>query len=167
MKQITAKEIAALRKETGLPVMDCKSALVEAGGDKEKAILLLRKKGMAKSERRADKATSNGVIDSYVHGGRIGVLVEVLCETDFVAKNADFKNFAHEVALQIASMAPKYIKSEEVPAEEIEEKSRICLLLQPYFRDPQKSIADLLNEIIARTGERIVISRFARLELNC
>ena len=194
---ITAKEIAALREKTGLPMMEVKSALIEADGDEEKAIGILRKKGMAKSEKRADRATSNGVIDSYIHAGRIGVLTEVLCETDFVAKNEDFKNFAHELSLQIAASAPKYLKTEEIPAEELEKEkevykaqakesgkpeniidkivegkmatyySEICLMNQPYFRDPKLTVSDLLNEFIAKTGEKIVISRFVRLELSC
>ncbi len=195
MSDITAKEIAKLRSKTGLPMMEVKAALVEAGGDEDKAIEILRKKGMAKSEKRADRATSNGVIDSYVHSGRIGVLTEVLCETDFVAKNEDFKNFAHELSLQIAATAPKYVKSDEIPADELEEEkniyaaqvkdsgkpeniiqkivegkletyyAQVCLLNQPYFRDPKMTISDLLNEFTAKTGEKIVISRFTRLEL--
>lgn len=202
---ITAKEIAALREKTGLPMMEVKTALIESDGNEEKAIEILRKKGMAKSEKRADRATSNGVIDSYIHSGRIGVLVEVLCETDFVAKNEDFKNFAHELSLQIAATAPKYVQSREIPAEELEAEKRIyfeqtkdsdkpfgsaqgkpnniidkivdgkletyfaqvCLLNQPYFRDPKITISDLLNQFTAKTGEKIVISRFARMELSC
>ncbi|MEI8061528.1 MAG: translation elongation factor Ts [Candidatus Berkelbacteria bacterium] len=195
--EITAKEIAKLRSKTGLPMMEVKAALVEAGGDEDKAIEILRKKGMAKSEKRADRATSNGVIDSYVHSGRIGVLTEVLCETDFVAKNEDFKNFAHELSLQIAATAPKYVKADEIPAKELEEEkniyaaqvkdsgkpenivqkivegkletyyAQVCLLNQPYFRDPKMTISDLLNEFTAKTGEKIVISRFERIELAC
>ncbi len=197
MTEITATEIAKLRSKTGLPMMEVKSALIEAGGDEGKAVEILRKKGMAKSEKRAGKETSNGIIDSYVHGGRIGVLVEVLCETDFVAKTEDFKIFAHEISLQIAASTPKYVNREQVPADEIAKEKEIyleqakssgkpdqvidkmvegkietyfagiCLLNQPYFRDPKKTVADLLNEIIAKTGEKITISRFARLELSC
>jgi elongation factor Ts len=194
---ITAKEIAAFRAKTGLPMMEVKSALIEADGDEEKAIEILRRKGMAKSEKRADRATANGVIDTYVHSGRIGVLTEVLCETDFVAKNDDFKNFAHEISLQIAATAPEYVKSEDIPAEKLSDEKKIylsqtkdsgkpeniiekivegkletyfaqvCLLNQPYFRDPKMTIADLLNEFTAKTGENIVISRFVRLGLAC
>lgn len=194
---ITAKEIAALREKTGLPMMEVKSALVEADGNEEKAIEILRKKGMAKSEKRADRATANGIIDSYVHSGRIGVLTEVLCETDFVAKNEDFKNFAHELSLQIAASAPKYVRAKEIPVEELDKEkevyaaqakesgkpenvtqkivegkistyfSEVCLMNQPYFRDPKLTINDLLNDFIAKTGEKIVISRFVRLELSC
>lgn len=194
---ITAKEIARLRSKTGLPMMEVKSALVEAGGDEDKAIEILRKKGMSKSEKRVGKETSNGVIDSYVHNGRIGVLAEVLCETDFVARNEDFKAFAHELSLQIAASAPKYISRDQVSTEEIakereiysaEAKSsgksteviekivegkvetylaEICLLDQPYFRDQKKKVSEILAEVIAKTGEKIVVSRFARFELSC
>jgi len=152
---------------------------------------------MAKSEKRADRATANGVIDSYVHSGKIGVLTEVLCETDFVAKNDDFKNFAHEISLQIAASCPKYVSSDQIPAEELEAEKKIyaaqvkesgkpeniiekivegkletyfaqvCLLNQPYFRAPKMTVSDLLNEFIAKTGEKIVISRFVRLDLAC
>jgi len=194
---ITVKEIAALREKTGLPMMEVKSALAEAGGDEEKAIEILRKKGMAKSEKRADRLTANGFVDSYVHGGKIGVLTEVLCETDFVAKNEDFQKFVHEISLQIAASAPKYVKPENVPADEIDAEKKIynaqakesgkpeaiiekivegkietyyedvCLLNQTYFRDPKIKISDLLNQVIAKTGEKIVISRFVRIELAC
>lgn len=194
---ITAKEIAAMREKTGLPMMEIKSALVEAGGDEEKAMLILRKKGLSKSAKRADKETKSGLIDSYVHSGRIGVITEVLCETDFVAKNEDFKNFTHEISLQIAASNPKYLSKDLVPSEIIEKEkniffeqakssgkpenvidkivegkintffSEICLMEQPYFRDSQKTVSDLLNEIVAKTGEKIIISRFARIELSC
>lgn len=203
--EITAQEIAKLRSKTGLPMMEVKSALVEADGSEVKAIEILRKKGMSKSDKRADKETTNGVIDGYVHAGRIGVLIEVLCETDFVAKTEDFKTFAHELSLQIAASAPKYVERNQVPAEEIAKEkeiyagqarlsnkpfdsaqgkpdqiiekivdgkletylAEICLLDQPYFRDPKKTITDLLNEVIAKTGEKIIISRFARMGLSC
>lgn len=195
--KITAKEIAKLREKTGLPMMEIKNALIESDGDEEKAMNILRKKGLKKLEKRADKETKSGVVDAYVHGGRIGVLVEVLCETDFVAKNEDFKSFAHEIALQVAASDPKYTAITDVPAETLKKEkdlfsqeaktagkpenviekivqgklstyySEICLLEQPYFRDPERKISDLLNEIIAKTGEKIVISRFARIELSC
>ncbi|MDD3086712.1 MAG: elongation factor Ts, partial [Patescibacteria group bacterium] len=114
---ITAKDIAAIRTKTGLPMMEIKSALIEAGGNEERAMEILRKKGLSKSEKRAGKKTNSGVVDSYVHAGRIGVLVEVLCETDFVAKNEDFKNFAHEISLQVAATAPSYVEKDKIPTE--------------------------------------------------
>jgi elongation factor Ts len=194
---ITAKDIVALRAKTGLPVMDIKSALIEAGGSEERAIEILRKKGFAKLEKRSDKKTKSGIVDAYVHAGRIGVLVEVLCETDFVAKNEDFKNFAHEMSLQVAATTPSYISKDNIPADIVEKEkelftkeaknsskpknvvdkivqgkletyySEICLLSQPYFRDSKKTVSDLLNEIVVKTGEKIIISRFARMELSC
>ena len=197
MAEISAAEIAKLRSKTGLPMMEVKAALMEADGDEEKAIQILRKSGMSKSEKRADKATSNGIIDCYVHSGRIGVLTEVLCETDFVARNEDFKAFAHELSLQIAASCPKYVERSQVPAEEIAKEkeiyseqakssgkpdavtgkivegkletylAEICLLDQPYFREPKKKVSDILAEIVAKTGEKIVISRFVRFELSC
>ncbi len=194
---ITAKDIASIRTKTGLPMMEIKSALIEAGGNEERAREILRKKGFSKSEKRANKETKFGVVDSYVHAGRIGVLVEVLCETDFVAKNEDFKNFAHEISLQVAATAPSYVSEDNIPTEIVEKErklfteeaknsskpdnviekivqgkletyySEISLLSQPYFRDPKKTVSDLLNEIIAKTGEKIIVSRFARIELSC
>ncbi|HPL01565.1 MAG TPA: translation elongation factor Ts [bacterium] len=194
---ITAKDIAAIRTKTGLPMMEIKSALIEAGGNEERAMEILRKKGLSKSEKRAGKKTNSGVVDSYVHAGRIGVLVEVLCETDFVAKNEDFKNFAHEISLQVAATAPSYVEKDKIPTEVLEKEkklfveeaknsgkpenviekivqgrletyySEVALLSQPYFRDPKKTVSDLLNEIIAKTGEKIIVSRFARIELSC
>lgn len=194
--EITVKEIAALREKTGLPMMEVKSALIEAEGNEEKAMEILRKRGLSKSEKRADRATSNGVIETYVHDGRIGVVLEVLCETDFVAKNEDFKAFAHEISLQIAATDPKYVSIDNIPAEELEKEKEfylseakslgkpeniiekivdgkvknyaesICLLNQSYFRDPDKTVNDLFNEIVAKTGEKVIISRFCRFELG-
>ncbi|MCX6812077.1 MAG: translation elongation factor Ts [Candidatus Berkelbacteria bacterium] len=193
---ISAKEIAGLRAKTGLPMMEVKVALQEAGGDETKAIEILRKKGLSKSEKRADRETSNGVVDSYIHGGKIGVLVEVLCETDFVARTADFKNFAHEISLQVVASAPKYLSRDQVPEEEIAKEKEfylaeaknsgkpeaiiekivegklntflaaICLLNQPYFRDPKKTVADILADVVAKTGEKIVVGRFCRFDLS-
>ena len=195
--QITTQQVSALRAKTGLPLMEVKQALIEASGDEGKAVVILRKKGLSKSEKRAGKETANGLIDSYLHNGRVGVLVEVLCETDFVAKNTDFKNFAHELSLQIAATNPKYISSDEISSEDLKKEkeiyaaeakssskpqnviekivagkletyfSEVCLLSQPYFREPKKKISDLLNGIVIKTGEKIVISRFVRFELNC
>jgi len=197
MTNITAKEIAALRAKTGLGMMECKKALVEADGSEEKAIEILRKKGAAKAEKRADRETNNGVVDSYIHaGGKIGVLVEVLAETDFVAKNEEFKAFAHDVALHVAASDPKYISIKEVPESEVAKQKElfrdqvlaegkpekivdkivegkmskyfeeICLLQQPFVKNQDLSINDLLQEMIAKIGENIVISRIVRFELG-
>lgn len=194
---ISAKEIAELRARTGIGMMECKKALEEAGGDQEKAIEVLRKKGIAKAAKRAERETKNGIVEAYIHGaGNIGVMVEVLAETDFVAKNDEFKEFAHDVALHIAAMNPKYISKENIPASEMEkEKSiyfaeveasgkpaniaekivegkinkyaeEICLLSQPFVKNPDMTVGDLLTEKISKIGENIVISRFCRFEIG-
>ncbi|MFA7253682.1 MAG: translation elongation factor Ts [Patescibacteria group bacterium] len=197
MSNITAKQIADLRAKTGIGMMECKNALVEAGGNEEKAMEILRKKGAAKAAKRSERETKNGIIESYIHaGGKIGVMVEVLAETDFVAKNEEFKEFAHDVALHIAAMAPKFVSRDEVPAEEVAKEreilleevkasgkpeniaekivegrlskfySEICLLEQSFVKNPDLTINDLLNEKISKIGEKIVISRFCRFEIG-
>ena len=194
---ITAVQVAELREKTGLGMMECKNALVEANGDESKAMETLKKKGLAKVAKRADRETNNGIIESYVHAnGKVGVMVEVLAETDFVAKNDEFKAFAHDVALQIAAMKPKYIQPSEIPADELAEEkeaykaemassgkpadiiekivegklgkfySEVCLLNQPYVKDDSKTIEDLLTDLIAKIGEKIVVARFCRFEIG-
>jgi elongation factor Ts len=195
--EITAKQIAELRAKTGIGMMECKKALVEAGGDEEKAIEILKKSGAAKAMKRMDRETREGIVETYVHtDGKIGVMVEVLAETDFVAKNDEFKAFAHDVALHIAAMNPKYISKDNVPADEIDKQQaefveevvasgkpkeiaekivegkmakyldEICLLGQPFVKDPSATINDLLTEKIAKIGEKITISRFCRFEIG-
>lgn len=144
-------KIKDLRKSTGAGVMDIKKALDEVGGDVEKASKLLRKQGFDKAEKRSERETEQGIIDAYVHLGRIGVLVEVNCETDFVARNEDFKNFVHEVALQIAQSSTQDVDS---------------LLKEEYFRNPEQTINDLLRDIVVKTGENIRIKRFSRFILG-
>lgn len=193
---ITAKEIAKLRLATGLPMMECKGALVEAGGDGAKAVEILKKKGFSRAASKSDREVKSGYIDAYLHDGKIGVLIEVLSESDFVAKNADFRNFVHDLALQIASAKPVYVSSERIPAEDIKAiktdfeeevkssgkpaeiagkivegkikkwQSEVCLLDQKYLRDEEKTVGELLTETIAKIGENIVISRFVRYELG-
>lgn len=144
-------KIKDLRKSTGAGVMDIKKALDEVGGDVEKASKLLKKQGFNKAEKKSGRKTEQGIIDAYVHLGRIGVLVEVNCETDFVARNEDFKNFVHEVALQIAQSSTQDVDS---------------LLKEEYFRNPEQTINDLLRDIIVKTGENIRIKRFSRFILG-
>jgi len=194
---ITAKQIAELRAKTGLPMMECKKALVEANGDEKTAIEILKKKGLSKAAAKSERATKAGLIESYIHnGGRMGVLVEVLSETDFVAKNEEFKSFVHDVALHIAAMNPKYISKNEIPKEELESEknilieqvkaegkpaeiaekivegklnkyfSEICLLEQSFVKDQDMTVGDLLGQKIAKIGENIIISRFVRFEIN-
>lgn len=196
MANITAQMIADFRKRTGLPMMECKKALMETGGDEEKAIEILRKKGVTKAAEKSGRTTKNGLIETYVHSGKIGVLVEVLSETDFVAKNEEFKTFVHDVALHIAAANPKYLSKNDIPKEEIEEEkkifaegvaaekkpaeivekivngklekyySEICLLEQPFVKDQEITIGNLLTSKIAKIGENIVISRFCRFEIG-
>ncbi len=194
---IGANLVMELRKKTGAGIMDCKKALQESDGDLEKAIEYLRKKGIASAQKRSGRKAQEGVIDSYIHpGNRIGVLVEVNCETDFVANTGDFRQFVKNVAMQIAAANPLVVSREELPPEVIEKEKEIyreqmktsgkpdhivekivegklekyfqdvCLLEQGYIRDPEKSVKDLLTEVIARIGENIVIRRFVRYQLG-
>ncbi len=193
---IGAQQVKELRNRTGAGIMDCKSALTEANGDIDKAIEILRTKGLAKAAKKAGRIVSEGLVGSYIHaGGKIGVLVEVNCETDFVAKTDDFKQFVKDIAMHIAASSPQFVKREDVP-EEVKDKERkiyetqakeagkpekiidkivsgkldkflseICLLEQPFIKDPDKTINDLLQETIAKLGENISIRRFVRYQL--
>lgn len=149
--QVSLDDLKKLREETSAGVSDCRQALEDSGGDYERAKKLLIERGIEKAAKKADRETAQGIIESYVHAGKIGVLVELRCETDFVARNEEFKKLAHEVALQVASMNPK----------DVEE-----LLKSLYIRDPKLTIADLVKLTIAKTGENIMVARFARLELG-
>ncbi|MBW1989441.1 MAG: translation elongation factor Ts [Deltaproteobacteria bacterium] len=193
MAEITAQMVKELRESTGAGMMDCKKALAESGGDVEKAVEYLRKKGLSTAKKRAGRATSEGMIHSYIHmGGKLGALVEVNCETDFVAKNEVFKEFVHDVAMQIAATNPLAVRPEDVPAEILDKERKIymgqvkemgkpenvaskivegklqaflkenCLLPQPFVKNPKISVQDLLNETVAKTGENIQIKRFVR-----
>lgn len=193
---VSIDDIRKLKELTGVGLTDAKNALVEASGDFDKALGEMRKKGLTKAEKKADREALEGVIDSYVHGGRIGVLVEVNCETDFVARTDNFKDFAHQIALQVASMSPVYVSEADIPAEEVERvrtealasdalkgkpaemadkivdgivKKNFAdkvLLSQSYIMDDSKTVEQFLKETIAQTGENIVIRRFKRIELG-
>ncbi len=160
--------IKALREETGAGVMDAKRALEEAGGDPAKAKAILREKGIAAAAKRAERETSNGVVESYIHaGGRIGVLVEVNCETDFVANTPDFRELARNVAMQIAAMNPQVVSADDPARAEIEgSDEEVCLMSQPFIRDGSKTIANLIQDTIAKTGENVRVRRFVRFELG-
>ncbi len=195
--EITTDMIKELRTATGAGVLDCRKALQQSNGDFEKAVDFLREKGMATAAKRADREASNGTVELYSHGGgRVGVMVEVNCETDFVARSEPFRNMAHEIALQIAASAPRYIKAEEIPASEMEHegeiararakeegksgaivdkivegrlekfKDEVVLLRQPYIRDEALTVEKLLLQTIAATGENLIIRRFQRWELG-
>lgn len=193
----TAKDVAELRAKTNAGMMDCKKALVESDGDFEKAMVWLREKGIAAASKKQSRIASEGIVTSYIHmGGKIGVLVEVNCETDFVANTDAFKEIGHDVALQIAASAPKYVRIDEVPAEELEKEKEIlrnqalnegkpaaivekmvegrvkkyyqdvCFLEQTFVKDPNLTMQQYINEKILQIGEKISIRRFARFEMG-
>lgn len=162
--------IKELRELTNCGILDCKKALEQAGGDLKKAKELLREKGLQMALKKASRVASEGRIEAYVHNGnKIGVVVEVNCETDFVARNEAFIQFSKDLSMHIAAMAPVYVKKEDVPADVIAggaDVKAICLLEQPFVKDTSKSIQDLLNELIAKIGENIVVGRFIRYKIG-
>ncbi len=194
---ITAEMVKQLRDKTGAGMMDCKAALAESNGDMEKAIEILRKKGVASASKRAGRATKEGVVGHYIHmGGKVGVLVEVNCETDFVARTDDFQALAKEIAMHVAAADPRFVSREQVPSAELEKEkdiyrgqfegsgkpanvidkivegklgsfySQVCLLEQPSVRDPSVTIQQMLQAATAKTGENITVSRFVRFKLG-
>ena len=195
--QISAAQVKALREETGAGMMDAKRALVETGGDTDKARDLLRTRGLASAQKRSARAASEGLVDAYIHGeGRIGVLVEVNCETDFVARTEEFRRLAREVAMQVAGLNPRWISRDDVPPDVIDGERKIyeerargmgrpekvlpqivngmleafyketVLMDQDYVREHDKTIADLVTEVAAKVGENVVVRRFVRFELG-
>lgn len=164
---ISASAVKELREKTGAGVMECKRALVEAKGDMDKAIEILRQAGLARAEKKAERVASQGVIDAYIHaGGRIGSMVELNCETDFVARNEEFRALAHDIAMQVAATAPSYISAQEVPEEQKAHAAELALLEQPFIKDPKRTIGDVIKDKIAKFGENIVVRRFVRYELG-
>jgi elongation factor Ts len=165
--KITTGMIKELREQSGAGIMDCRNALVSSGGDMEKALNLLKEKGLLKAQKKAERATSQGLIESYIHtAGRIGAMVELNCETDFVARTDEFKGLAHCLAMQVAALAPKYISEEEIKEREDIDPGEACLLAQPYIKDPTVTVKDVIGETIAKVGENIRVSRFVRYELG-
>ncbi len=165
--QITAEMVKELREKSGAGVMECKKILVEAGGDIKKAEDMLKERGLAVAAKKADRVTAQGIIEAYVHAGsKIGVLVEVNCETDFVARTTEFRELAHNLALQVAAMAPKYVAPENVPAGTEFKAETDCLLSQPFVKDPGMMVGGLITETIAKVKENIRVSRFIRFELG-
>jgi elongation factor Ts len=194
---IKAEQVKELRERTGSGMMECKKALTETGGDLEKAIIYLREHGLAAAAKKAGRATGDGKIEAYIHSGsKLGVMVEVNCETDFVAKTDEYQSLCHEIAMQIAASDPGYLERDQVPESVLEQETEIartqalsegkpekvidkivqgrmekfyqtvCLLEQPYIRDPQRSVRDLVNEAISKLGENIIIRRFVRFRLG-
>jgi len=164
----SAAEVKELRERTGAGVMECKNALEEAGGDLDRALEVLRQRGLSLAEKKAHRETSHGLVECYIHaGGRIGSMVEVNCETDFVARTDDFKDLAHELAMQVAASSQLLaVSGDALPSGAEGDPEEIVLLRQPYIRDPGKSVEDLVKETIAKTGENIRVRRFARFELG-
>ena len=197
MAEIAAVQVKELRDRTGAGMMDCKRALVEAEGNLDKATDIIQKKGLAKAANKAGRIAADGAVHSYIHpGGRVGVLVEVNCETDFVARSADFKEFVEDVCMHIAASSPRFVRREDVPATEVAKQreifeaqvkasgkpekivpkivdgkidswySEICLLGQPFVREPQKTIEAVRAALVAKTGENVQVRRFVRFELG-
>lgn len=194
-QQISAQQVNDLRRQTGAGLMECKKALIEANGNMEEAITILKKKGIASAAKKADRAASEGTIQSYIHmGGRVGVLLELNCETDFVAKNEEFKQLAKDLCMHIAAASPQYVKREDVPANQVEKEQeiakaqtegkpaaaaegiikgkldkwykQICLLEQEYVKDSSQSVQEVLNQGIAKMGENMRVSRFERYQIG-
>ena len=165
---ISVEMVRELRDQCGAGIMECRNVLVETGGDMEKALQVLKEKGLLKAEKKAKRATTRGLVEAYVHaGGRIGAMVEVNCETDFVTRTDEFKELAHNLAMQVAALSPQFITEAEIPEEaEIEDPQAACLLLQPYIRDPGQTVRDIIVETIAKVGENIRVRRFTRFELG-
>ena len=165
--EISAVVVKELRDQTGAGVMLCRNALLEAKGDTEKAIQILKQQGLLRAQKKAERTTTQGVIGSYVHtGGCIGAMVELNCETDFVARTDEFKELAHHLAMQVAAQDPKFISKEEIPEGADVEPETACLLLQPYIKSPDETVQDIITETIAKVGENIKVARFARFKIG-
>jgi elongation factor Ts len=197
MAEITATMVKELREKSGAPMMDCKKALTEANGDLEQAIVVLRKRGMATAAKKATRTTSEGVVSSYIHaGGKIGVLLEVNCESDFVARTAEFQGLVHDIAMHIAAVDPRYVRKEDVSAADLEKEKdiyraqaaatgkpapviekivegkmgkfyeEVCLLEQPFIKEQSVTITQLIATVIGKLGENISVRRFARFKVG-
>ncbi|MPZ13938.1 MAG: translation elongation factor Ts [Chloroflexi bacterium] len=165
--EISADRVKALRERSGAGVMDCKRALEEAGGDLDRAAEVLRERGLDQAAKRAGRETSEGLIEAYVHtGGRIGALVEVNCETDFVARTVEFQTLARDVAMQVAAMNPPSVHGEDRPSTDGHAPDGVPLMAQPFIKDTSRTVADIVAEVAAKTGEHIVVRRFVRYELG-
>ena len=163
---VTVDDIKTLRESTGAGIMECKEALEQSNGDQQKASDILREKGFAQAAKRSDRDTTQGVIEAYIHtGGRVGALVELGCETDFVARTPDFKELAHDLAMQVAAMSPEYVGDGDHPADDTRPASQIDLLAQPFIKDSSQQISDLIQELAAKVGENVRVVRFSRLAL--
>ncbi len=164
---VSVEAIKELRERTGAGIMDCKRALQESNGDLAKAEEILREQGIASAAKKASRATNQGLIESYIHsGGRIGAIVEVNCETDFVARTPDFKELAHDLAMQVAAMSPLYVDDSEIPDGDEVDPQQACIMQQAFIKDPSRTVQDLVNEAISKLGENVRVRRFARFSLG-
>jgi elongation factor Ts len=167
--EISTTHIKELRDKTSAGVMECKRALQQAEGNIDRACDILREQGLARAEKKADRVASQGAVEVYVHGGgRIGSMVELNCETDFVARTDEFKALVHDLALQVAATDPRFISSAEIPEAEKEKlhQEEVCLLAQPFIKDPSRKISDIVADVSAKMGEKVAVRRFARFELG-
>jgi len=165
--RIPTDRVRELRDQCGAGIMDCRKALLEAEGDTEKALQIIKQQGLLRAKKKAERSTTQGVVEAYIHaGGRIGAMVEVNCETDFVARTEEFKELAHHLAMQVAAMSPQFISKEEAPEDDDIDLQTACLLLQPDIKDPGRTVQDIITETIAKVGENIKVSKFARFELG-
>ncbi len=165
--KIPTERVKELRELSGAGIMECRNALLETEGDIEKALQILKQRNLFKAEKKRERSVSQGLIEAYIHtGGRIGAMVEVKCETDFTAHTDEFKELAHNLAMQVAAQDPQFISREEVPEGANIEAQAACLLLQPYIKYPNMTVQDIIDETIAKVGENIKVGRFARFELG-
>jgi elongation factor Ts len=164
---VTVEQIRALRDQTGAGIMDCKNALEASEGDIDKAVEALRQKGFAQAFQKAGRATTQGLVEAYIHtGGRVGGIVVLGCETDFVARTLEFKELAHDIAMQVAAMDPAYLDQSEMPEGETRPPAQVSLLQQPFIKDSSRSVEEVVQELAAKVGENIRVVRFLRLALG-
>ncbi|NQT73828.1 MAG: elongation factor Ts [Chloroflexi bacterium] len=163
--EVTVDKIKELREKTGVGIMDCKRALTDSNGDLNAAVKALKERGFEIAQKKSGRALGSGLVEAYMHaGGRIGAMIEINCETDFVARTDDFKTMAHDIAMQVAANNPQYLSAEEAP--EGEDPEDTCLLSQPFIKDPQKTIQEIIVETVSKVGENIRISKFCRFEIG-
>ena len=165
--EIPTAKVKELRDQSRAGIMDCRKALVESNGEIQKALEILKDQGFAKAQKKAGRAATQGLVEAYIHtDGRIGAMIEVNCETDFVARTDEFKELAHNLAMQVAACPPQFISQEEAPEGADIEPQAACLLLQPYIKNPDMTVQDIITETIAKVGENIKVSRFVRFGLG-
>jgi elongation factor Ts len=166
--KISTEAIKEIRERTGCGMLDCRNALLEAEGNLEAAMESLRQRGVATAQKRGNRVAREGVVEAYVHhNGRIGALVELNCESDFVARTDEFRQIGYDLAMQVAATSPQFITEEEMPVDSELDPQEVCLLLQPFVKEPSRTVGEVITEAIARTGENIGVRRFSRFELGC